>query len=478
MYVVPFMMGIPGSPFNKIGIELTDSIYVVLNMQIMTRMGKLALDELGASSDFTRGLHSKADLNVDRRYICHFPEDNTIWSVGSNYGGNVLLGKKCLALRIASYLGKNEGWMAEHMLIVGVENPKGEIHYIAGAFPSACGKTNLAMLIPPDSFPGYRIWTVGEDIAWLRIGSDGRLWAINPEAGFFGVVPGTNAKSNRNALSMIQRNTIYTNVLKRGDGTVWWEGLDGEPPADGLDWKGKPWTPTSGEKGAHPNSRFTVPAAQCPSISPEWENPRGVPISAIIFGARRARVAPLVYQSWDWQHGVFVGAGMGSETTAAAMGKVGVVRRDPMAMIPFCGYNMGDYFRHWLEMGKRMSHPPKIFHVNWFRTDEAGKFIWPGFGDNLRVLEWIMERASGKGEAVESPVGFLPKASSINLGGLNITKENLEKTLLNIDRADWEEEAASQADFFNKIGDTIPHEIREEHRVLLKRLAPKVSMSS
>jgi phosphoenolpyruvate carboxykinase (GTP) len=478
MYVVPFMMGIPGSPFNKIGIELTDSIYVVLNMQIMTRMGKVALDELGASSDFTRGLHSKADLNVDRRYICHFPEDNTIWSVGSNYGGNVLLGKKCLALRIASYLGKNEGWMAEHMLIVGVENPKGEIHYIAGAFPSACGKTNLAMLIPPDSFPGYRIWTVGEDIAWLRIGSDGRLWAINPEAGFFGVVPGTNAKSNRNALSMIQRNTIYTNVLKRGDGTVWWEGLDGEPPADGLDWKGKPWTPTSGEKGAHPNSRFTVPAAQCPSISPEWENPRGVPISAIIFGARRARVAPLVYQSWDWQHGVFVGAGMGSETTAAAMGKVGVVRRDPMAMIPFCGYNMGDYFRHWLEMGKRMSHPPKIFHVNWFRTDEAGKFIWPGFGDNLRVLEWIMERASGKGEAVESPVGFLPKASSINLGGLNITKENLEKTLLNIDRADWEEEAASQADFFNKIGDTIPHEIREEHRVLLKRLAPKVSMSS
>jgi phosphoenolpyruvate carboxykinase (GTP) len=469
MYVVPFLMGIPGSPFNKIGIELTDSIYVVLNMRIMTRMGKVALDELGSSSDFTRGLHSKADLRVDRRYICHFPEDNTIWSVGSNYGGNVLLGKKCLALRIASWLGRKEGWMAEHMLIVGVENPQGEIHYLAGAFPSACGKTNLAMLVPPPSLRGYKVWTVGDDIAWLRIGSDGRLWAINPEAGFFGVAPGTNWKTNPNAMATIQRNTIFTNVLKKLDGTVWWEGLE-DPPAEGIDWRGRPWTPASGEKGAHPNSRFTAPASQCPSISPEWENPRGVPISAIIFGGRRARVAPLVYQSFDWQHGVFVGASMASETTAAATGRVGVVRRDPMAMLPFCGYNMGDYFRHWLNMGKKIPHPPKLFHVNWFRMDETGKFIWPGFGDNLRVLEWIIERATGKAEAVESPIGYLPKASSINLEGLNISRETLESTLLNIDLDDWIAEAESQREFFNKIGDTLPQEILQEHQKLLKRL--------
>ncbi len=469
MYVVPFLMGIPGSPFNKIGIELTDSIYVVLNMRIMTRMGKVALDELGSSSDFTRGLHSKADLRVDRRYICHFPEDNTIWSVGSNYGGNVLLGKKCLALRIASWLGRKEGWMAEHMLIVGVENPRGEIHYLAGAFPSACGKTNLAMLVPPPSLRGYKVWTVGDDIAWLRIGSDGRLWAINPEAGFFGVAPGTNWKTNPNAMATIQRNTIFTNVLKKLDGTVWWEGLE-DLPAEGIDWRGRPWTSTSGEKGAHPNSRFTAPASQCPSISPEWENPRGVPISAIIFGGRRARVAPLVYQSFDWQHGVFVGASMASETTAAATGRVGVVRRDPMAMLPFCGYNMGDYFRHWLNMGRKIPHPPKLFHVNWFRMDETGKFIWPGFGDNLRVLEWIIERVTGKAEAVESPIGYLPKANSINLEGLNISREKLESTLLNIDLDDWIAEAESQMEFFNKIGDTLPQEILQEHQKLLKRL--------
>jgi phosphoenolpyruvate carboxykinase (GTP) len=469
MYVVPFLMGIPGSPFNKIGIELTDSIYVVLNMRIMTRMGKVALDELGSSSDFTRGLHSKADLRADRRYICHFPEDNTIWSVGSNYGGNALLGKKCLALRIASWLGRKEGWMAEHMLIVGVENPRGEIHYIAGAFPSACGKTNLAMLVPPPSLSGYKVWTVGDDIAWLRIGPDGRLWAINPEAGFFGVAPGTNWKTNPNAMATIQRNTIFTNVLKKLDGTVWWEGLE-DPPAEGIDWRGRPWTPASGQKGAHPNSRFTAPASQCPSISPEWENPKGVPLSAIIFGGRRARVAPLVYQSFDWQHGVFVGASMASETTAAATGQVGVVRRDPMAMLPFCGYNMGDYFRHWLHMGRKIPHPPKLFHVNWFRMDETGKFIWPGFGDNLRVLEWIIERATGRAEAVESPIGYLPKASSINLEGLNISREKLESTLLNIDLDDWIAEAESQREFFNKFGDTLPPEILQEHQKLLKRL--------
>jgi len=469
MYVVPFIMGIPGSPFNKIGVELTDSIYVVLNMRIMTRMGKVALEELGQSSDFTRGLHSKADLNIHRRFICHFPEDNTIWSVGSNYGGNVLLGKKCLALRIASYLGRKEGWMAEHMLIVGVENPKGETYYVAAAFPSACGKTNLAMLVPPKSMPGYKVWTVGDDIAWLRIGPDGGLWAINPEAGFFGVAPGTNAKTNPNAIATMQKNAIFTNVLKKMDGTVWWEGL-GDPPAEGIDWRGRYWTPASGEKGAHPNSRFTAPASQCPSISPEWENPRGVPIHAIIFGGRRARVAPLVYQAFNWQHGVFVGATMASETTAAATGKVGVVRRDPMAMLPFCGYNMGDYFRHWLEMGKKMQNPPNIFHVNWFRMDEKGQFIWPGFGDNLRVLEWIIERATGKAEAVESPIGYLPKTGSLNLEGLHLSQKQLESTLLKVNREDWIQEAQSQKEFFNKIGDTLPEELLNEHRALLSRL--------
>ena len=469
MFVVPFIMGQPGSPFSKVGIELTDSVYVALNMRIMTRMGKVAWDQLGGSDYFTRGLHGKADLNPSRRFICHFPEDNTIWSVGSGYGGNALLGKKCLALRIASFLGRREGWLAEHMLILGVENPKGEVTYITAAFPSQCGKTNLAMLIPPASLKGYKTWTVGDDIAWLRIGPDGRLWAVNPEAGFFGVAPGTNSKSNPNALATIQKNTLFTNVLRKSDGTVWWEGLDGDPPSEGMDWKGKHWTPASGEKGAHPNSRFTAPASQCPSISPYWEDPKGVPISAIIFGGRRAKVAPLVYQSFNWQHGVFVGATMASETTAAATGKVGIVRRDPMAMLPFCGYHIGDYFAHWLSMGKRITTPPKIFHVNWFRTGENGKFLWPGFGENLRVLNWIIDRCQGKGEGVETPIGYLPTPKTLDMSGLNLPPQTLE-TLLSVDREAWQEELKSQAEFFKSIGNRLPQELWREHEASSRRL--------
>ena len=469
MYVVPFIMGIPGSPFNKIGVELTDSIYVVLNMRIMTRMGQVAMDELGSSSDFTKCLHSKHELDIDRRFICHFPEDNTIWSVGSGYGGNVLLGKKCLALRIASYLGRREGWMAEHMLILGLESPEGETHYIAGAFPSACGKTNLAMLIPPESMPGWKIWTVGDDIAWMRVGSDGRLWAINPEAGFFGVVPGTNSKSNLNALKTIASNTIYTNVLYTPDKGVWWEGHDDDPPEHGIDWQGKPWTPACGEKGANPNARFTAPAAQCPSISPNWEEPQGVPISAILFGARRARLAPLIYEAFNWQHGTYVGATMASETTAAALGAQGVVRRDPMAMIPFCGYNMADYFRHWLEMGSKLTNPPKIFRVNWFRQDEDGDFMWPGFGDNLRVLKWVVERCQGMSSAVETPIGYVPSAGGIDLTGLEISYQTME-ALTHVDKQGWYDELDSQTEWFRQFGYSLPIEIWEEHEALADRL--------
>ena len=469
MYVVPFIMGQPSSPFSKVGIELTDSVYVALNMRIMTRMGKVAWDQLGSSDYFTRGLHGKADLNPSSRFICHFPEDNTIWSVGSGYGGNALLGKKCLALRIASFLGRKEGWLAEHMLILGIENPKGEVTYVTAAFPSQCGKTNLAMLIPPAYLKGYKTWTVGDDIAWLRIGSDGRLWAVNPEAGFFGVAPGTNSKSNPNALATIQKNTLFTNVLKRLDGTVWWEGFDGEPPKEGIDWKGNRWTPASGEKGAHPNSRFTAPASQCPSISPHWEDPQGVPISAIIFGGRRARVAPLVYQSFGWQHGVFVGATMASETTAAATGKVGVIRRDPMAMLPFCGYHIGDYFAHWLSMGKRIPKPPKIFHVNWFRTGEKGIFLWPGFGENLRVLHWIIDRCQGKGEAVETPIGYLPTQKTLDIRGLDLPPQILE-TLLSVEGEAWQEELKGQSEFFKSIGVRLPQELWREHEALAHRL--------
>jgi phosphoenolpyruvate carboxykinase (GTP) len=473
MYVIPYSMGPVGSKFSKIGIELTDSIYVVMNMVIMTRVGNDVLDALGNSNDFVRGLHGKADIDEENRYICHFPEDNTIWSVNSGYGGNVLLGKKCFALRIASYQGKNENWMAEHMLILGVEYPDGETKYIAAAFPSACGKTNLAMLIPPEVFArkGYKVWTVGDDIAWIRKGPDGRLWAINPENGFFGVAPGTNIKSNPNALHATEKGTIFTNVVHNlENNTVWWEGLDKNPPTKALNWKGEPWTAESGEKGAHPNSRFTAPATNCPSISKEFDSPNGVPLSAIIFGGRRAKTAPLVYQSLDWVNGVFVGSIMASETTAAASGAVGVVRRDPMAMLPFCGYNMGDYFQHWLNIGKDVGNKvPKIFHVNWFRLDDEGHFLWPGFGENLRVLLCILKRCEDKVGAVETPIGYLPKPEDINLEGIDVTKETL-KELLSVDKDLWLEDTVRIEEFYNKIGDTVPKELWNELAKLKKNL--------
>src|SRR5262245_22369998 len=428
MYVVPFLMGPPGSSFSRVGVELTDSIYVALSMGLMTRMGRVALEQLGDSGQFTRGLHSKADLNPDRRYICHFPQDDTIWSVGSGYGGNALLSKKCLALRLASVLGREQGWLAEHMLIVRVEDPSGRIRYLAGAFPSACGKTNLAMLVPPDRFKGWRVWTVGDDIAWLRPGVDGRLYAVNPEAGFFGVAPGTSMKSNPNAATAIQSSTIFTNVALRPDGTVWWEGPE-DPPPQCIDWKGESWTPGTPTPAAHPNSRFTVDLHRCPSYSPEWDNPRGVPLSAILFGSRRASVVPLVYQSFDWRHGTFLGATLSSETTAAATGQVGVVRRDPFAMLPFCGYNMADYFGHWLDIGSQLSDPPRIFRVNWFRRGSDGRFLWPGFGENLRVLQWILDRAEGRGEARETPIGWLPLASGLDLEGLGLSGRDTQELL-------------------------------------------------
>jgi phosphoenolpyruvate carboxykinase (GTP) len=470
MYVIPFMMGSAGSPFRKIGVQLTDSRYVTLNMRIMTRMGNIALEDLGATGEFTKCLHGKADLNPERRYICHFPEDNTVWSVGSAYGGNALLGKKCLALRIGSYLGKTQGWMAEHMLIAGIENPKGEVKYIAAAFPSQCGKTNLAMLIPPKSLPGYKLWTVGDDIAWLRIGPDGWLWAQNPEYGLFGVAPGTNYQTNANAMETIKKNTIFTNVLKTDDNGVWWEDM-GPPPTHGINWKGEDWTPASKDKAAHPNSRFTAPASQNPAISPHWEDPQGVPISAIFFGARRARVAPLICESRNWQHGVYIGATLASETTAAAVGQTGVVRRDPMSMLPFIGYNVGDYFQHWLDMGKKLgAKAPKIFHVNWFRKDKtSGKFLWPGFGENLRAILWALERVEGKAKAAETPMGNVPTPDALNLEGLNLAPETV-KAILEINAADWTEDLASQQTFFDKIGDRLPKEMKEEKTAFIQRL--------
>lgn len=478
MYVIPFSMGAVNSPFAKIGIETTDSIYVVLNMAIMTRIGQKVLDRLGDSEDVVRGFHAKCNVDENERYIVQFPEDNAIWSVNSAYGGNVLLGKKCFALRIASYQGKNEGWMAEHMLILGVEKPNGETKYVTAAFPSACGKTNLAMLIPPEIYTkkGYRVYTVGDDIAWLRVGADGRLYAINPEAGFFGVAPGTNEKSNPNALASTRKNTIFTNVaINPEDNTVWWEGLTKTPPARLIDWKGNPWTPDMKDadgkpvKAAHPNSRFTAPAINCPCISSEFEAPNGVPISAIIFGGRRAATTPLVYQSRSWDNGVFVGSIMASETTAAAAGAVGVVRRDPMAMLPFCGYHMGDYFQHWIDMGKKIKIQPKIFNVNWFRTDSEGHFIWPGFGDNMRVLDWILKRCEETVDADETAIGYVPKPEDINLEGCSVDKETL-KGLLNVDTETWKKEAEGIKEFYKKFGDRLPKELNDELAALESRL--------
>ena len=468
MYVVPYIMGPIESPYSKVGVEITDSPYVAASMRIMTRMGKVALDRLGASDDFVPGLHSVGDLSPERRFILHFPEERLIWSIGSGYGGNALLGKKCFALRIASVMGRDQGWMAEHMLILGLEDPTGEVTYMAAAFPSACGKTNLAMLVSPLEHLGYKVWTVGEDITWMQQGPDGRLWAINPEAGFFGVAPGTSLKTNPNMMGAIRQNSIFTNVAVTPHGEPWWEGMDGPVPPQLTDWRGNPWAPGK-EKAAHPNSRFTTPAHQCPSISSHWEDSQGVPISAIIFGGRRARVAPLVYQSFNWQHGVFMGASMASETTAAATGAVGVVRHDPMAMLPFCGYNMADYFGHWLEVGRSASQPPKIFQVNWFRTDAQGNFLWPGFGQNVRVLKWILERVRGGGKAVETPVGWIPTPDGIECEGLDLPTSTLEE-LLQIDRADWENETASQREFFAQFGARLPREIQAEHEALQQRL--------
>lgn len=475
MYVIPYSMGVIGSKFSKIGIELTDSIYVVLNMLIMTRVGTAVMEALGDSADFVKGVHAKKDIDEENRYIVHMPETNEIFSVNSGYGGNVLLGKKCFALRIASYLARKEGWLAEHMLILGVEYPDKTTKYVCAAFPSACGKTNLAMLIPPEGYraKGYKVWCVGDDIAWLRIGKDGRLWAMNPENGFFGVAPGTNIKSNPNALHTTERDTIFTNVVHDLDNnTVWWEGLDKNPPVNAINWKGEKWDPSSGEKGAHPNSRFTAVAKNCPCISSEFDNPEGVPIDAIIFGGRRAKTAPLIYQSFDWEHGVYVGSAMASETTAAAAGAVGVVRRDPMAMLPFCGYNMGDYFAHWLEMGKKIPDPPKIFNVNWFRLDDEGHFIWPGFGDNLRVVLWALDRCAGKVDAVETAIGYLPKPEDINIEGLEDDGIDIDviKSLLSVDSELWKEDAEGVREFYDKIGGRMPEELYKQLDALEKRL--------
>jgi phosphoenolpyruvate carboxykinase (GTP) len=470
MYVVPYLMGPTGSPFSKVGVELTDSIYVALNMGTMTRMGAPALDHLGDGTDFNRGLHSVADCNPERRFICHFPQDNTIWSVGSGYGGNALLGKKCLALRIASNLGRDEGWLAEHMLILGAENPEGETTYIAAAFPSACGKTNFAMLIPPERFNGWKIWTIGDDIAWMRVGPDGRLWAINPEAGYFGVVPGTNYQSNMNAMRMIQRDTLFTNVAMSAEGDVWWEGKDGNPPSELVDWQGRAWDPASGDKAAHPNSRFTTPMANNPALGQRAHDPNGVPISAIIFGGRRSTTVPLVVQSFNWLHGVFFGATMGSETTAAAVGQVGVVRRDPMAMLPFCGYDMGTYLQHWLNMQARIENPPKIFQVNWFRKDAHGKFLWPGFGENMRVLKWIIDRAHGRKGAQETLIGWVPRVTDLDLSGIGVSSEQVDAARA-IRNDEWKAELESMAQWFDQIGPTLPPSLRLQRELLLSRLS-------
>jgi phosphoenolpyruvate carboxykinase (GTP) len=469
MYVVPYVMGPLGSPFSKVGVEITDSVYVVLNMRIMTRMGAPALAMLGEREDFCRGVHCTLDLNPDRRLICHFPQDNAIWSVGSGYGGNALLSKKCFALRIASWQGRREGWLAEHMLILGIQSPAGDTRYVAAAFPSACGKTNLAMLTPPAEFAGWKVFTVGDDIAWLRVGEDGRLWAVNPENGYFGVAPGTNSHSNPNAMKMVGHDSIFTNVAMTADGDVWWEGMETDAPEKLIDWRGRPWNPNAGEKAAHPNSRFTTPMANNPALSPHANDPQGVPISAIVFGGRRATTMPLVLESQNWTHGVYLGATMGSETTAAAAGAVGVVRRDPMAMLPFCGYNMGDYFGHWLKMEGAIKNPPRIFMVNWFRKSRDGKFLWPGFGENLRVLKWMLDRIDGRATATDTPVGRIPRIEDLNLHGLDGAGERMREDLA-VKNDEWSAEVTSTAEFFDKLGPAMPPALRDQHRGLANSL--------
>jgi phosphoenolpyruvate carboxykinase (GTP) len=469
MYVIPYVMGPIGSPLSKVGIEITDSVYVVLNMRIMTRMGKPALDALGNSNDFNRGLHCTGDVNPERRYICHFPEDNAIWSYGSGYGGNALLGKKCLALRIGSWLGKDEGWFAEHMLILGVESPDGQMTYVTGAFPSACGKTNFAMMIPPRRFAGWKVWTVGDDIAWMRVGKDGRLWAVNPENGYFGVAPGTNFASNPNAMATIAKDTIFTNVAMTKDGDVWWEGMDGPVPDELTDWQGRPWKKGSTDKAAHPNSRFTAPMTNNPALSKHANDPEGVPVSAIIFGGRRATTIPLVLQSFNWAHGVFLGATLGSETTAAAVGQVGVVRRDPMAMLPFCGYNMGEYLQHWLDMQEKIPYPPKLFQVNWFRKGKDGKFLWPGFGENMRVLKWIVDRAHVRVGGQETLFGWVPKAGDLDLSDLPIPSEKVDEATA-INPEEWKQELTNEGEFFEMLAKTAPETLQLQRKLLLSRL--------
>jgi len=464
MYVLPYMMGHPQSPYAKPCIQLTDVSYVAVSMRIMTRMSKSVIGKIGGGKSFVKGLHSVGDFDPDRRFIMHFPDERFVWSIGSGYGGNALLGKKCFSLRIASWLGLKEGWLAEHMVVMGIQDPSGRVTYVTAALPSACGKTNLAML--ESALPGYKIWTIGDDIAWLNVGPDGRLWAINPETGLFGVAPGTSMKTNPNMIRTLKRGTFYptlfTNTaLDTDTNEPWWEGIDGAPPKNLVDWQGRPWDPASGQKAAHPNSRFTVSIYHCPTLSPEFDNPKGVPISAILFGGRRTHTVPLIVEGFDWPNGVFLGARMGSETTAAAIHREGVLRRDPMAMLPFCGYNMADYFRHWLDMGKRLADPPKIFSINWFRTDDRGKFIWPGFGDNIRVFKWIIDRVDNRVGAKETPVGLVPDMNDLDLSGLNIPKENLER-LFEIKKDEWEREAADVEKFLKQFGPRMPREMWNE----------------